>query len=395
MRFLKFYLFLPHSWALYSLNAYSSELESYLDLLSNAALRQSSTCTRRALGELLPDCSTLSKGDSTLRVKYAIDLSICEFQASGINYPEECDRSPSSTICSQALALQPVWWTTFSNSYQAISTICLEYKTDHQENELLKKYAEYFGTQLNMTRKLEKSFDLLDKKNSQAVRISQEFERFFRRFEEYSDSVWISLMKLQNTTENSSNGLEKAHRSRENELQNLMLLYNSQYLELSQEMRDISNAHQSDMSFILQSLESEVECMLTSLTSKTQLIGQNLEALKNISNDTLTSISQLNSKSMSLQQSYFSILNRVVSTGDALHQALMFMLAILAISFQRILYLPICAVFVYRGNYLLSSLLVLSARSWLKLMDHILIDFKQVSQNGRSQQAANCYFLDY
>lgn len=398
MYFFKLYLFIyiiKISIAFSHLDVYSNGLESYLDSLTSAALRQSSTCIRKALADLLPDCSILRDNESYLRVRYAIELSMCEFEASGVIYPEECRSSSNYVSCSRALASQPVWWTTFSNSYQAISTVCLEHQTGHQESELLKRYTEYFVAQLNFTRRLEKSFALLDRKNHQAIQISDDFDIFSQKFQEYSNSVWKSLINLENAAKDSNIEWKNAVRRRENEIQTLVSLHNAHYSKISQEIESTEKAHRAEINSIIQAVESTVESMLTSFYSKTRLLNQDLESLRIISNDTLNNMSQLNHRAMSLEQSYFPILDAIVNTSNTLLKFLVFLLAIMVISYKRSLYLPISVAYIYQGNYITGLLLVLSAKSCFSSQDNMLRFRKKIVPKESHQLAAECYFLDY
>ncbi|SCU90173.1 LAMI_0E00914g1_1 [Lachancea mirantina] len=152
-----------------------------------------SSCASLALSELLPLCLQhgLETVPSLLRVKTAIKLSMCEFEASGLkSIPQNCDRFDGSTIenCVRELETLPQWWTTYSGNFQRLSSLCYENSLPYEKEQILELF-------LNITRAYEdmqavfdrnvreaySSFEDLSAENDE--RFEQFFEEQYERFE--------------------------------------------------------------------------------------------------------------------------------------------------------------------------------------------------------------------
>lgn len=107
--------------------AYASALDIFRSLESKPS------CHRSAAASLVLDCSSLEgkPQDGGLKISYAAQLAICEFEATGISFPRECkdlDRGKWLEVrvmkCVKKLEERPQWWTTLSNNIQNAVVMC-------------------------------------------------------------------------------------------------------------------------------------------------------------------------------------------------------------------------------------------------------------------------------
>lgn len=122
--------------------AYSSVIV-LLDSLSTAP-----SCHRTTTTEFISDCNNLSASSTAnnameLKMHYAVRLAVCEFEASGIQFPGECSRFGSSggggrekkrvQACLKKLETRPQWWTSLSNNLQNAVVICAAVRNEVEE----------------------------------------------------------------------------------------------------------------------------------------------------------------------------------------------------------------------------------------------------------------------
>jgi len=94
------------------------------------SLESKPSCHRTATASFISDCSALSDSsrDIDLRYHYAAQLAICEFEATGVRYPDECKglsrKHKGHKRCIKRLEERPQWWTTLSNNIQNALMLC-------------------------------------------------------------------------------------------------------------------------------------------------------------------------------------------------------------------------------------------------------------------------------
>lgn len=107
--------------------AYASALDIFRSLESKPS------CHRSAAASLVLDCSSLEgkPQEGGLKILYAAQLAVCEFEATGISFPPECkdlDRGKWLEVrvmkCVKKLEERPQWWTTLSNNIQSTVVMC-------------------------------------------------------------------------------------------------------------------------------------------------------------------------------------------------------------------------------------------------------------------------------
>lgn len=101
-------------------------------------LGHSPNCVLKVLDNILPHCN--APEDVAERTWLGVQLSICEFDAAGISYPKSCRQFSSLMECTGLLESKSTWWTTFSGNYRYISTICSEYRSEYELENIVKLY---------------------------------------------------------------------------------------------------------------------------------------------------------------------------------------------------------------------------------------------------------------
>lgn len=89
-------------------------------------LASSPGCVYEALESILQSCE--APEDVTERTWLTVKLSICEFLAAHIEFPDFCRDRSRLAQCTQLLETKATWWTTYSGNYRQISVICSEYQ---------------------------------------------------------------------------------------------------------------------------------------------------------------------------------------------------------------------------------------------------------------------------
>jgi hypothetical protein len=98
------------------------------------ALESKPSCHRFAAASLVFDCRSMQEGgdaDQDLKLLYAAQLAVCEFQVAGIEFPNECRELNNVKVskaqvsaCARNLGGRPQWWTTLSNNMQNAAVMC-------------------------------------------------------------------------------------------------------------------------------------------------------------------------------------------------------------------------------------------------------------------------------
>lgn len=96
------------------------------------SLESEPSCQRAATSKFVTGCGTVNpqlSGTADIRIQYAAQLAVCEFESTGVHYPPECrgllnSAGSRSTRCVKRLEERPQWWTTLSNNIQNALLIC-------------------------------------------------------------------------------------------------------------------------------------------------------------------------------------------------------------------------------------------------------------------------------
>ncbi|GAO50986.1 hypothetical protein G7K_5099-t1 [Saitoella complicata NRRL Y-17804] len=122
-----------------------SEALSSLTALSRA--RQPS-CFRTAVLEVVEFCqrSEMEEVDDADRVRFAAGLTMCEFEAAGVEGPVECSYTrrygeKGVGACVKTLERRPQWWTSYSGNYRETRTICSLARRSIEKDRILDLHA--------------------------------------------------------------------------------------------------------------------------------------------------------------------------------------------------------------------------------------------------------------
>jgi hypothetical protein len=106
------------------------------------SLETKPTCHRAATAALISDCNNLDASSDTpgdLRYRYAAQLAVCEFEATGIWYPDDCKSLDSHKNwhgrCIKRLEERPQWWTTLSNNIQNAMVVCAAVRHEVEQGQ--------------------------------------------------------------------------------------------------------------------------------------------------------------------------------------------------------------------------------------------------------------------
>lgn len=161
-----------------------------------------SECFKKALSILYPSCvDGVDRVAPGIRRNVAIELSKCEWEASGVLYPHECLVNEYES-CVKEIQNSEKLWTSYSGNFRRTSTFCYEYLVPFEKDQILGLYsniskayaafydsvkhnndeAAYFGKQANDNLK-----DMLSLVNQLVLQwgdFSEKSEKQLRRFEE-------------------------------------------------------------------------------------------------------------------------------------------------------------------------------------------------------------------
>lgn len=159
-------------------------LANYLNdvVLSEFQLLSQSSCAQDALFQIMPQCIALgiNSVDSELKMILAIKLSICEFETSGVQYPDAC--KTDYKLCLSLLEQSPQFWTTYSGNYRELSTICYVESIPYEKNKILSTYAD-------VTKLYADLLSHMGDTELNTERLQFQFDELFHTFETFKSEV--------------------------------------------------------------------------------------------------------------------------------------------------------------------------------------------------------------
>ncbi|CAK9440206.1 uncharacterized protein LODBEIA_P43060 [Lodderomyces beijingensis] len=176
-------------------------------------------CNQRALEPMATICAqgleNLSLSDQK---RVALELSICEFENNGIEYPLECHvdiRQANIGGCIQSLEKSPQFWTSFSGNYRNVKDICHQISLPNEKSQILEVYGNVTNLYKAMMRdltashrysasvqdelqeKFEKIFkvmeSLLERKVEEEAKLNNSFAKFFQNFESSMSNALVVI----------------------------------------------------------------------------------------------------------------------------------------------------------------------------------------------------------
>lgn len=264
------------------------------------------SCVKDALHSFLPQCliNGFETVSNAMRMDTAVKLSLCQFEASGLeNIPLECSYANDTENmmgCMLELETSNQWWTTYNGYYQNLPMFCVTNDPIFQKEQIiktfmnvtrlvkemngdwdgkLKKYMENVDTSITQnlnnvetkfdeTVKNVENMDLSLKEMSQEVEVT--FQNTKKNFEEIlkqNDEIVVKeFQSLQTIIENISNKIQeenlvkKLEESNNNSLE-LWTSLNGKLTQNKEELlkdQDEINSYVKDIKTSITSLDNEI-----------------------------------------------------------------------------------------------------------------------------------------
>lgn len=118
---------------------------AWVDNLPDTKLFEESLCTHDAVFEYLEDCSSrgVDSVEPLVRLRLAVRLSVCEFRAAKVEYPESCkflNSHDTYNQCVQAFRANSQLWTTYSGNWRKLRSMCHEEAAPFIKTQILNLY---------------------------------------------------------------------------------------------------------------------------------------------------------------------------------------------------------------------------------------------------------------
>ena len=260
------------------------------------------SCARRSLSGFIPLCLNKDGIESVTdsqRVQTAIGLSICEFEASGLDQliPYEClslgssfnqinDDNESVMRCFiSRLELRGEWWSTYTGYYQRLDDLCVSYALPFQKDEMIDVF-------FNVTKFMATVNDFWGLKFDEVtLRVDKEMECHLKRVEEITHRIWQDL----------ANGDEAMR---------------GQFVKFGEELADMLNVSSSQVNKTFSELDTSLILKVDNVNQEFDSILARLETLQN---DSITSLElALRETAQNLVGAQHDLLetelNRIIST---------------------------------------------------------------------------------
>ncbi|KAI5962979.1 KAR5 [Candida pseudojiufengensis] len=236
-----------------------------LDIIDND--RWEDKCSRLAFKTLPSQCSNgIESLSPSLQKKFALELSICEFENIGIEYPLNCNRHLRELDidqCIKSLEKSPQFWTTYSGNYNNIKNACHHLSLPFEKDQILNVYKNITNVYQNLMSDLQKSHQnseenqnhiekkfnyiinlvdqVLKEKENERINLNRSYNVFYENFD-------LSLKKASVIINNSYNGVSTnmdeiaAHLNYfSNELRDVYKMIQNERMELELHQKQSAN----------------------------------------------------------------------------------------------------------------------------------------------------------
>lgn len=119
------------------------------------------SCVKEALDPFLPQCllNGFETVSSSTRMETAVKLSLCQFEASGLeDIPSECSYTKNTEnmmTCMLELETSNQWWTTYNGYYQNLPMLCVTQDPMFQKEQIIKTFLNI----TTMVKEMNKNWD--------------------------------------------------------------------------------------------------------------------------------------------------------------------------------------------------------------------------------------------
>lgn len=260
-----------------------------LQLVNNSiSVIEKTQCTYNAIQNLLPYCDITL--DSNIRLKYAIELSKCEFQHSSIKYPKSCDKFKVYKDCTTELEKKPQWWTTYSGNYKFVGQICNEFRQHYEIQNILEHHQNSTEFAKSVFNHLTNALDVINinniynnstlnslenvisRTNDLNHQLYQNYLQNFQLIHHLDQKISTSLTNLNNLDNSITSQTDSLNKFLETfavTLQNMSIYANATNMQLS----EILNSSAA-LALSHQNLTSALESNLAAAENSTTIIKQ-------------------------------------------------------------------------------------------------------------------------
>lgn len=168
-------------------------------------------CIQHAMLPIFERCvlNGIHAVDPKDRRSLAIEMSVCEFESAGVEYPAECSANEKDyDTCIWKLGLVPQYWTTFSGNFRDIGLFCEGVSRNNEKEQLISLYLNitkvFAGFRDGFYESYAKSQDMKDEMEQTFSKWSTDFDKaeeqhnaFFEFVAEQQEHVKFELKKNQ------------------------------------------------------------------------------------------------------------------------------------------------------------------------------------------------------
>lgn len=264
-----------------------SDMKTIIDEFVNkngiATTVESHDCIYSTLRSILPQCLTPSPEGSykdtevlgiteAERIGYSIGLSICQFEASYMDFPKECLSLSHHKQCLVSLQKSPQMWTTFNGYYQRLGKLCSEQGAQFQREKILSLYKMMATNQNNIVMEMAKVSKKIARQQSEGA------QEVFQTLEKLKDELPSLMVQI----------VEK-------ESIKLMAQYSRKIFEANQEfsqqlgsdLDSILNTFENNLRVNAESIFTNIRASTHDLTLQVNSLNEDLIALRDHTEDAI------------------------------------------------------------------------------------------------------------
>ncbi|KAI3405179.2 hypothetical protein KGF56_002017 [Candida oxycetoniae] len=210
-------------------------------------------CSQKALEAVIPQCTRGVENISPEQQKLvAMELSICEFENNGIQYPLECYeevRKIQIGGCIRALEKSPQFWTSFSGNYRNVKEVCHQVSLPYEKSQIIEVYENVTAIYQSLVRDLKAS-------HSHSEQVQDQLEKKFAEIFSVIDSLLMDNMMRK---EEMNSTFSQFHENFEATMNNALVI--------------ITNSYQG-VNTNIQEMESHLNYFTSELRDITSLLSQ-------------------------------------------------------------------------------------------------------------------------
>ena len=277
-------------------------------------------CIQLAMRPIFEQCvlNGIHAVDPKDRRSLAIEMSVCEFESAGVEYPAECSTTEKDyDTCIWKLGLVPQYWTTFSGNYRDIGLFCEGVSRNNEKEQLVLLYLNitkvFAGFRDAFYESYSRSQEMKDEMEEGFSRWSADFDiakdqhkEFFEFVEKQQEHIKLELMKNQEVIFESHDKQELRFSSYSNHIVDVMdsitVDLDIILAKLADDgiIEDMENQKSKSLN-IMKSYSEDAELTLSRIVSELERVGiiqkNDVSIVENLNSglvDTTNKVSKLN-----------------------------------------------------------------------------------------------------